>query len=350
MSTEFFTQGAFAITASRDTAATWAGRPDARRRAMRLAHQMFNRSESSLDVLWANFGSGKSHFLLHLIYLAEAQSEPGRLLASYVEVPEQTKQFLELYRRIVSSWPVDEIASAIASFAHAEPDLERAAQTYIHGGAGERSLVKEWITGGRPALRELKNASGISTRIDDDIRATELLSQIVSAFGAQSRRVLLCLDEFQRLALNNPKQGQRVMQGLRTLLSANGSWLSVVVGIASRAELTALEILPPELRTLIGVKPGISLPALDEDEALLFVRERMAAFRPADYDGDPAAPFGEDGLLAIVRGMAAKIGGPVSPRQLLQALAHVYEEAEFVNRTLGADEIKCLVNELTAPN
>ena len=93
MATDLFAPGAFAMTASPETARVWAGRPEAHRRAVKLVRQMLSRSESSLDVLWANFGSGKSHFLLHLLYLAELQASDVKLIASYVEVPEQNSAF-----------------------------------------------------------------------------------------------------------------------------------------------------------------------------------------------------------------------------------------------------------------
>nr|WP_029356410.1 hypothetical protein [Mesorhizobium ciceri] len=205
MSDGLFNPGVFAFTASPETASTWAGRPDGKRRAQRLVHQMFNRSESSLDIVWANFGAGKTHFLLHLIEMAKKEAGSHRFLPSYVEVPEQTRQFLDVYRRVLASWPLENVANAIQEFGSAESDLARAAQTYIHGGAAERSLIHDWIGGGRPSLKDLRNASGISTRIDDDIRAAEILSQIISAFAARSQRVMLCLDEFQRLAFGNPK-------------------------------------------------------------------------------------------------------------------------------------------------
>ncbi|UVC16136.1 hypothetical protein [Mesorhizobium onobrychidis] len=307
---------------------------------------MFNRSESSLDIVWANFGAGKTHFLLHLIEMAKKEAGSHRFLPSYVEVPEQTRQFLDVYRRVLASWPLENVANAIQEFGSAESDLARAAQTYIHGGAAERSLIHDWIGGGRPSLKDLRNASGISTRIDDDIRAAEILSQIISAFAARSQRVMLCLDEFQRLAFGNPKQGQRIMQSIRSLLSANSNWLSVVLGVASRAESTALEILPSELKTLVGIRPGIALPALDEAEAVSFAVERMASFRPTGYSGDPAAPFGADGLAALVNALHAKTGGAASPRVLLQALAWVYDEMQFEGRILSVEEIRAFVNDL----
>jgi len=225
---KLFKPGAFAFTASPETAGVWAGRKDFKRRAQRLVHQMFNRSESSLDIVWANFGAGKTHFLFHLMELSKREAGERLFLPSYVEIPEQTRQFLDVYRRILASWPMAEIARAVQAHGETEPDLARAAQTFIHGGPSEKSLVHDWIVAGRPPLKELRNVSGIAARIDDDIRATEILSQIIAAFAASSQRVLLCLDEFQRLAFGNAKQGQRIMQSVRSLLSANPRWLSIV--------------------------------------------------------------------------------------------------------------------------
>jgi hypothetical protein len=103
-------------------------------------------------------------------------------------------------------------------------------------------------------------------------------------------------------------------------------YFSTIVAIASRAESTAIDLLPGELRTLMGVKPAISLPAMNEEEACEFLRKRLGFFRPEQYSGGLYAPFGEECVRLVVHHIASKGQGLLTPRTLLQTCGYVWDE------------------------
>jgi hypothetical protein len=344
----FFAGTPFAITASRETAACWAGRADIKAKLERLCRSYASRPDSSLDMVWANLGAGKSHALYHMMLLLEATADGPKPVCAYVEMPQQPRSFLDLYRQIVAQLPIETIVPHLLRGDNRKLDenLRRAAQVLAHGGGDEKRLATEWLVGDRPHLRDLRTATGIGSRIEDDLHACAMLGQIVSGLAAHRVRTVVLIDEFQRVASSSPKQRDAILQNLRSLFSKNAVCLSLVLAAGTRMEKTALELLPRELRTLMGMRPTISLPKMSEDEALEFLIDRLACFRPGGYEGAALAPFGEESLRAIV----AFVGSDserLIPRKLLQAAAWVYDGA-LANGTdeIGRSECERLLTEL----
>jgi hypothetical protein len=268
------------------------------------------------------------------------------VLFAYVEVPEQTRKFIELYRRVISAFDLARLSRVIISAQPNDPDLLRACQAIIYGATGEREVAAAWLAGGNPSLAELRSLAGITARIDDDVRATDKLISIINALRHQGVRTVICFDEFQRLSLHNQRDGLRVMQSLRTVLSQCPNGLAIVLAIASRAEQTAMDQLPLELKTLVGIKPAISLPPLTEEEGLQFLKERMSSFRAPDFVGDPFAPFGEDGARAIVSRVSEINDGHIGPRDILQAAGWALNQLGPVD-VRDAEQLQDVLAELT---
>lgn len=297
---------------------------------------MTTRSESSLDLIWANLGAGKSHVLYYLDARLHQRTDTVSVL---FEMPEQPKRFLDLHRQIVARLPMQKIAPLLIANTGHQSDLQRASRTIFHGGETERDLAMEWLLGGRPPLRELRNATGIGSRLDDDAAAAQVLADIVGALAGRSMRLVILVDEFQRLSTAQAKSRAGILVNLRSLFSRSPSFLSAVLAVASRMEDTAMAILPGELRTIMGVKPAVALPAMTEEEAFDFVVKRLAHFRPDGYDGDAHAPFGDVCLRAVVRFIAAKGQGQLIPRTLLQTCGWIFDEVQVRDRPMGVTEV-----------
>jgi hypothetical protein len=345
-----FSGSPFALTASKASAACWAGRRGVRARLERLCRSYSTRPDSSLDLMWANLGAGKSHALLHLILLLGSASPTADHVAAYVEMPQQPRRFTDLYRQIINELPLGDIVPLLVgpNDNGAPPDdLRRAARTLAYGGTAEREIAKEWLAAGRPPLRDLRAATGIGARIEDDVQASEILSHIARHLATHEVRTIILIDEFQRIAASTQRQRDAILHNLRSIFSRNPAYLSVILAVTSRIETTALALLPQELRTLMGMRPTVSLPEMSEDEALEFLRERFQFFRPPGYAGPSTAPFGEECLRLIVTHVAEADRERLIPRSLLQAAAWVYDEAI----ALGVDEMsradtERLLNEL----
>lgn len=333
----------FAITASPETAKCWAGRTEVQSRMHRMEQALVGRPESSLDVIWAHLGSGKSHALY---YLQQRLNDRDSVIPVYVELPEQPRRFLDLYRQIIDELPLGRVIP-ILQVHSGNADLKKAAQVLQHGGERERTIAGEWLAGGRPHLKDLREATGIASRVEDDITAGQLLADVARAVATAKMRLVLLVDEFQRLSSAAPRARAAILATLRSVFSMSPAYFSTVVAIASRAESTAMDLLPGELRTLMGVKPAVSLPAMNEEEACDFLRKRLAFFRPENYSGGQYAPFGDECVRVIVHHIASKGQGLLTPRTLLQTCGYVWDE--FLQRdceSLPAADIAPILDSL----
>jgi hypothetical protein len=331
VSDKFFRASPFSLTASPETAACWAGHKDVLKRLQRAKRSLLQRSDSSLDLLWANLGAGKSHALYHLAYiLSNSESDTASVIPILVELPDQLRNFQELYRRIVSEIPLDRLANSVtnASGSSIPEDLRRCTQTLIYGSGTEKSTARQWLWGERLGLRDLKATTNIQTRIESDTQASDILSGIITAFAENEIRLVVLVDEFQRIATLQPKyKRDAVLSHVRSLFSHSPRFFSVVVAVKSRIEQTALDMLPEELRTLMGVRPPIALPELSKEEAAEFVIERFRFFRPSDYSSGDLSPFGDESVQVVINHIATLDGVPLIPRTILQVLGWIYDSA-----------------------
>jgi hypothetical protein len=352
--TEFFDPSPFSNVADETSAGCWAGRPVVHESLTRLQRALSRMPDSSLDVMWANLGAGKTHTLLHLAYMLQAEGrEAPNTVCVFLEMPEQVKNFHDLFRRITAALPLDRLAKLVGACPKGKLDvsLVRAANVLSHGGPAEKDVVREWLTGGRPALKDLKNCSGITHRIEDDIAASDILCGIVQAFSHSKVRLFILVDEFQRIGVLRPNARNKVLSCVRTVFSRTPTYFSMLFSIQSMVEQTALEFIPPELRTLLGKKPAISLPSMDQAEAKEFILARFAFFRSPNYDGGPTAPFLADAVDEILSFLQKEAKVPLSPREVIQAFAFVYGRAEAPEQGItGAEALRLLGSAYETPH
>lgn len=348
---EFFRASPFSLTASPETAACWGGRQSALVQLERLKRSLLHRSDSSLDLIWANLGAGKSHALFYLSHLLEnSAGESVKTIPVFVEMPDQLRKFHDLYTRIVAELPLEAVAQMIldANNRSVPDDLKSCARALVYGSGEEKAVAKQWILGQRPGLRELKASTKIQSRIEEDSQACDILSGIVAALADKGIRLVVLLDEFQRVAMLQPKHRRdTVLSNLRSLFSRNPRYFSVVLAVKSRIELSAIEMMSAELRTLMGGRPCVSLPEMSSEEAMEFVLERFRFFRLEGYQGSEDAPFGRRTLEAVIEHIASVEGPRVIPRTVLQALSWIYDGAVTPNSDkVDPDEAKALLAEL----
>lgn len=198
-----FDSSPFSLTASANDAACWAGRSTIHARLERMCASYGRRADSSLDLVWANLGSGKSHALFRLAYLlGNDPTYKGNVISAFIEMPEDISSFFDLYRRIASSIPLAQMAECViaAQGSVSSKNLVKAAFGLAHGAAPERELAQAWFVGDRPNLRDLKRSIGIDSRIEDDAAACDTLADTISALAQSGVRLLLLIDEFQRIS------------------------------------------------------------------------------------------------------------------------------------------------------
>src|SRR5438132_1042077 len=93
----------FQVVPDEQSATIWAGRRVTKEQLERLLWKMQFVPRSGLHLLWANFGMGKTHTLMHLRHLC--QQTNGKLVPVYVEMPKKVAGFVDLYRAIVREMP-----------------------------------------------------------------------------------------------------------------------------------------------------------------------------------------------------------------------------------------------------
>lgn len=344
---EGFTSSPFLLTATPETGANWAGRPELKLRVDRLARSLVVRTDSTLDVVWANFGSGKSHVLYYIAHSIQRQSPAS--VPVFVEVPEQIKNFVELYRRVMPKFPWKRLAGVLSADENLSQssELKRAARIIEHGNDHERGLALDWLFAGSVNLRDLKTFVGVQARIESDVHAADVMGDLLGSLSRHGIRVLLLFDEFQRIGALPEKNRWTVLSNLRSLFSQNPTNLSVVLAAATRLEKTAMELLPAELKTLMGPRPIVSLPEMDVNEAVSFVEGRLASFRNPDYANDPFYPLQKAIVQETIEFISNETNAKLIPRTILQALSAIYDEYLLSGELVSSNAAKSLLKSLS---
>ena len=285
--------------------------------------------------------------------LTQDYGDQLKTVTAIVEMPQSLNNFLALYRRIIAAVPTNVLETCLRGVDDQESNhnLIRAATALAHGGSAEKAMAKDWLLGGRPYLRDLKKVLGIDSRIDTDVMACDILDNIVMLCGQQDIRFVILLDEFQRIAVLPKRKREPILSNVRSVFSHNSSFCSMVVAISSRVERTALNLIPPELRTLMGMRPIISLPEMSCQEAENYIVERLQFFRPAGYTGSREAPFTSEMLTALVNFVHLNDNGKLIPRTLHQVLAIMFDEIiDSPDQTMSLDEMNQILGELNWDN
>jgi hypothetical protein len=340
--TSIFRSSPFSLVADTSSAACWAGRDPVLLQLRKLCRSWANRSDSTLDLVWANLGAGKTHALFHLKHLLETEfkTDPEAIVV-YAEVPERDSHFIEIYRRLVSSFRLADIAKlgVAATKNSISPSVARACRALEYGAESEKRLARDWITAGRPALRDLRSVTGIDSRIESDVEAERVLSEILGLAGAGGRRVVVLLDEFQRVGHLGQRGREAMLSHLRTLFSRQSSHFSLALAVGSRIEKTAVDLLPSELKTIMGMRPPVSLPEMNKEEAVEFILRRLAWYRPEGYRGPVEAPFTREQIDYVIAYLANNGKARLIPRVLLQIFGIIYDDISLEASLMSTDRL-----------
>jgi hypothetical protein len=343
-----FAGSPFTLTATPQAAKVWCARPDGLKRVRRIIAGIRADSNSALELIWANFGSGKTHVLYFISN--QLQTNGVRAAVSYVELSERVRSFMDLYKLIVGGLDLDLLFADVnpTKLEGIDGNLMKMVSLRKFGNQEERELSSRWIRAEKVDLRELRRLSNVTVRIEDERQALDILRGLISLSALCDKPVVLLIDEFQRMAVIPERARASVMSAIRTLFNQNPSGLTVVVAVTSGVEQTAMALLPQELKTILGPRPTISLPEMSKDEAIEFCKERLAAYRPVGYVGDEFGPFGAEPTQAMVGIMAEEASVRLTPRNIIHALAWLYEDYIVNARTsYSADEVVTAMRELS---
>lgn len=160
-------------------------------------------------------------------------------------------------------------------------------------------------------------------RIKSTDDAVLALSGIVRLFNlAGHKRVLLMVDEFQRVEVLRRQQQDDINAGLHGFFNSCGSGMSLLLSFSFGVEENIRHFLNREL--LSRVDPlRISIPMLTADEGVSFLNDVLNQARDISQEWHVSA----DVVPAIVSAVAKRF--QLTPRRLLKAAGLVFELAEM---------------------
>lgn len=334
----------------------WAGYPDIKSRLLRLAEAA--RSDRigiyQFAVLHGEFGTGKSHAMRYLLnYIRSERSDEFKSIAVYLpRIAVQAKtDFFQLYRAIVDQLrpQLAQLALDLDSNLVATVDSHRATlgeqmadeasvrqrirERLIEQDGGDQAAVLRAVLSlaGSQSAEGLKQLTGDSRtdqiHVDNDFAAVQALTALVSIatkplFGAPAARLCfyLFLDEVEAIGDFSNSNAVSVNNGLRDVLNGAPEAFFLLAGFTGEA--AKVEGLFEESVIARLTTDPIELPALDEENALVFLRDIHRAYRLPAATVDDDFPFDELGLRELIRRT-----GDRTPRQLLRNCRIVLEGA-----------------------
>lgn len=112
---------------------------------------------------------------------------------------------------------------------------------------------------------------------DDALAILQGLSRIV-IHSQPNTRLLIMVDEFQRLHESSDKISKNVGTGLHTFYNAVSRRLSILLSFAFRKKENIDVILSPELKSRADTR-SIQLPEMSREDVPVYVRELFDAYR-----------------------------------------------------------------------
>lgn len=310
----------------------WYGRPGFRDDLERVVASWGYRSSSSIYLLWADFGAGKTHALRFLEGLCSRLPTPA--LCVYAELPADVSDFHGVYQQIARQLPEVPLRTAIARFRaekgtqwlddpglNGDRDTPRVLWTLSEFPNDEMGdLARRWLGGSRLPTKELNRLGGVTpVRTSDDARRVlATLRFLMVEHGGYSRFVLL-LDEFQRVGQTSLKNLRDVNSGLHTFYNACPQQLTLVLSYSIGIPDAIKHLVSDELMSRVEEK--LSLPMLSREEACQFVHDILT--ESALPDTEPAVSAAA--LSRIVEQLDIDSEHTLTPRRLMQAMGAVYQ-------------------------
>jgi len=245
-------------------------------------------------------------------------------------MPKEFSGFLEVYQAIMSAIDLDEIAELFyhlyralgtkkAAVRDAFPYIPDAVEALLQLRSdldSKKRWAETWLRGVR-LTRSQMDSLGISRGVKDTNDCVAMLTGVVAIVAASQKydRILVMLDECQRTWEAKRSITQKIDVGLQNWHDETSNRLTLVLAYKSGQMRDFLNLLNPDVKDRVTL-PVISLPLLDSQDALEFVRSvlQQCSLQP---QAPSWQPFGEDMVKSVVRHLTA--GHGTTPRHLMTA-------------------------------
>ena len=314
-----------------------------------LLTTLSRRDASFIRLLWAWFGAGKTHALHYLANRAvEVSRQPlsNALFTAYTEFPKAARGFVDLYCSFAAGLDLDSLIESyleICTSPYSEdfqrdlmissPDLFSALRVLAMGESQDQITALRWLRGEALPVAQLRTV-GISQKISGPEHAVRTISALVSMLGDAARLqgrpgslLLWMLDEYQRITRTGSRVLNEINTGLHSTFNQCPNGLALFISFSGKPQKSLPEWFSRELQDRIGRTKVIVLPPMLSDEAMVFIRDLLAEFRPPGFNHpSPYFPFSEVACKAIAREVEKQ--GEIKPRAIMQAFDAVLEEAD----------------------
>jgi len=313
----------------------WADRRQFRAQLEELVASWRNKPTSGIYLLWADFGAGKTHALRYIEGIAASTVPPS--VAVYAELPEAAADFKEVYQQIVFAISEDALTRAIFAFRQkyrdqwlaapilkGDRDTPRAMWMLAQEGSDvQAEAARKWMRAERLYARELAQIDYL-TPIRTAQQAVKTLSTIcrIMLEPGDIARVVLMLDEFQRIGQVSRRRIADINSGIRTLYNSCPTGLAIVLSYSFGVRENIRFLVTPEVQTC--VEREYALPALTREDANTFILDLLKA---SSIDGEGRNAFTSAGVKQGIDLLVKDVGTHLTPRKVMQAFTVVLDGA-----------------------
>jgi len=322
----------FGIIPDPETTLIWADRHELLNQIDRMLRRLTGTQDSSLHLLWADFGAGKTHTLLYLRQLALSKYS-GLLYPIYLTLPKDARSFIDIYRAIVSSITVDKLTYVYSKlpkdsqvFSSANPFMGERLQTLSKvfkalnmGSDLMKQTARKWILADQSLSRQELISASLPDRIRTSDDAINTLSGISRLLISYHYRLLILIDEFQRAGLLRRGIQNDIQAGLHTFFNNCPKGVSMILSFKFGSEREIRDYLSSELEDRAEPQT-IVIPTLKSEEAEEFLQDLVESVKPPDNK----LRIDSTVIKAIVRCVSSV--GTMKPRTLTKAAGLILSE------------------------
>ncbi len=328
----------------------WADRATALQQITNLLEYLNSVDKTSLHLMWADLGCGKTHtmgFIRHLCLTKYKNIYP-----LYTLVPNRVASFLDQYKNIISAFNFEHIAEMtrriiansgenylVSRVLGGSEEYLKVIRAISFGSSDSRSIGKRWLSGSSSISKSellLIGASKTIKNSDDALAILQGLSRIV-IHSQPNTRLLIMIDEFQRLHESSNKISNNVGIGLHTFYNAVPRRLSILLSFAFRKKENVDVILSPELKSRADTR-SIQLPEMSREDVPLFVQELFDAYRTRQKPPSVFFPLQSDCLAVVIDDIVAR-KGLVCPREITKRIDRLLDISMAQVRNGGAPSV-----------
>lgn len=322
----------FGIIPDPETTLIWADRHELLNQINRMLRRLTGTQDSSLHLLWADFGAGKTHTLLYLRQLALSKYS-GLVYPIYLTLPKDARSFIDVYRAIVSSITVDKLMDVYSKlpkdsqvFVSTNPFLGERLKTLSKvfkalnmGSDMMQQTARKWILADQSLSRQELISASLPDKIRNSDDAINTLSGISRLLISCHYRLLILIDEFQRAGLLRRGIQNDIQAGLHTFFNNCPKGVSMILSFKFGSEREIRDYLSSELEDRAEPQT-ITIPILKPEEAEEFLQDLVESVRSPDnqlrIDGNV--------ITAIVRCVSSV--GTMKPRTLTKTTGLILSE------------------------